>query len=271
MIARIVTSIRRNAIAWLALFVALTGTSMAASHYVVSSTKQIKPSVMKKLRGNRGPAGAQGPAGPQGSQGKEGVGSQGVRGPTGATGATGTKGSNGATGRKRRNGRRRRDGSDRGSRSDRRPRAPPAPPAPPVARVPRAKPARAARKRGRTSAANGVVTKATASAQSMVSADPINKGTKKAEPGMYCITGLPFQPENVTVDAGLARRSQLRHAGARAHRPHQRIGLPQRSVENDHGRNLRTGTRRRHESGRRRTRSKNPPTRASSSSSTRSS
>ena len=85
MIARIVTSIRRNAIAWLALFVALTGTSMAASHYVVSSTKQIKPSVIKKLKGNRGAGGSTGRGrGPQGTAGKEGVGTQGRRGPTGA-------------------------------------------------------------------------------------------------------------------------------------------------------------------------------------------
>ena len=87
MIARIVTSIRHNAIAWLALFVALTGTSMAASHYVVSSTKQIKPSVLKKLKGNRGAADAQGPAGPPGRAGQRRAGRPGRQGPDRSNGA----------------------------------------------------------------------------------------------------------------------------------------------------------------------------------------
>jgi len=47
---RLVRAIRGNIIAWLALFVAMGGTSLAASHYVITSTKQIKPSVVKKLK-----------------------------------------------------------------------------------------------------------------------------------------------------------------------------------------------------------------------------
>jgi hypothetical protein len=43
MIHRIVAGIRGNLVAWLALFVALGGTSLAASHYVINSTKQINP------------------------------------------------------------------------------------------------------------------------------------------------------------------------------------------------------------------------------------
>jgi len=54
MIARIVKAIRQNLVAWLALFVALGGTSMAASHYIITSTNQLKPSVLKKLHGSAG-------------------------------------------------------------------------------------------------------------------------------------------------------------------------------------------------------------------------
>jgi hypothetical protein len=59
-----------GAIALVALFIALGGSALAAKHYVITSTKQIKPSVLKKLKGNqgpRGPQGAQGPPGPSGS------------------------------------------------------------------------------------------------------------------------------------------------------------------------------------------------------------
>jgi hypothetical protein len=64
-----------TAIALLALFFALGGTAIAAKHYLVTSTNQIKPSVLKQLHGKAGqtgPAGAAGPAGPQGPGGPQG-------------------------------------------------------------------------------------------------------------------------------------------------------------------------------------------------------
>ena len=47
---RILSAVRGNIVAWLALFVALGGTSLAASHYLITSTKQIKPSVISAIR-----------------------------------------------------------------------------------------------------------------------------------------------------------------------------------------------------------------------------
>lgn len=58
-----------SAVALVVLFFALGGTALAAKHYLITSTGQIKPSVLSKLRGNTGPAG---PVGPQGTQGPAG-------------------------------------------------------------------------------------------------------------------------------------------------------------------------------------------------------
>jgi hypothetical protein len=65
----------------LALFFALGGTAIATRHYLITSTSQIKPSVLKKLHGVGGAAGAQGAQGAQGPQG--------AAGPAGAQGAPG--------------------------------------------------------------------------------------------------------------------------------------------------------------------------------------
>jgi hypothetical protein len=42
--------IRRNAIALTALVTAMSGTGIAATHYLITSTSQIKPSVVQELR-----------------------------------------------------------------------------------------------------------------------------------------------------------------------------------------------------------------------------
>jgi hypothetical protein len=111
------------AIATLALVFTMTGGAYAANRYLITSTKQIKPSVLAQLKGKSGAAGAagvQGPQGPQGSQGAKGEtgnagsagekgtdgekgrdgekGEKGEKGATGVTGATGAAGSSGATG-----------------------------------------------------------------------------------------------------------------------------------------------------------------------------
>src|SRR4051794_434275 len=86
-------------IAVVALFIALGGTAFGA-HFLITSTSQIKPSVLKKLRAKRGPAGvkgatgASGPAGPAGPQGKEGA-----TGKEGAPGIEGTPGKEGPAGK----------------------------------------------------------------------------------------------------------------------------------------------------------------------------
>jgi hypothetical protein len=77
-------------IACLALFLVGTGTGIAANHYVITSTKQIKPSVLKQLKGAKGPKGATGATGAAGATGAKGA--------TGATGTTGAQGIPGISG-----------------------------------------------------------------------------------------------------------------------------------------------------------------------------
>jgi hypothetical protein len=92
-----------NIAATLALVFAMSGGAYAASRVLITSTGQIKPSVLKQLKGKAGTNGAQGltgPAGPAGATGTPGpAGATGAIGPAGATGATGATGKEGPKGK----------------------------------------------------------------------------------------------------------------------------------------------------------------------------
>jgi hypothetical protein len=99
------SSVRRhltyaNVTVTFALVFAMSGGAYAAGKYLVTSTKQISPKVLKSLQGKAGVAGkngAAGPAGPVGPAGAQGL--QGAKGETGATGSAGTDGTNGTNGK----------------------------------------------------------------------------------------------------------------------------------------------------------------------------
>jgi hypothetical protein len=87
----------------LALVFAMSGGAYAAKHYLITSTKQISPKVLKALEGKAGPAGPEGkagPAGPLGPLGKEGPsGKEGKEGPLGKEGKEGPLGKEGKLGK----------------------------------------------------------------------------------------------------------------------------------------------------------------------------
>lgn len=97
--------LRQNTIALLALFLALGGTTYAASTALIGKNSVASPQVVngslqakdlsakakKALKGNRGPRGLTGAAGAAGAAGAKGAtGAQGVKGDKGDTGAAGT-------------------------------------------------------------------------------------------------------------------------------------------------------------------------------------
>ncbi len=82
-------------IASFALVFAMTGGAYAAKKYLITSTKQISPSVLKSLQGKAGLAGANGAPGAQGPGGPAGP--AGAKGENGAAGFNGTNGTNGTS------------------------------------------------------------------------------------------------------------------------------------------------------------------------------
>jgi hypothetical protein len=94
-------------VAVIALVFAMTGGAWAAKHYLITSTTQISPKVLKALKGANGKAGPAGPAGPAGAAGAGTAGPSGPQGPggpggpagpAGPEGKAGSKGATGATG-----------------------------------------------------------------------------------------------------------------------------------------------------------------------------
>ncbi len=80
-------------IASVALVFAMTGGAYAAKKYLITSTKQISPKVLKSLKGANGQTGAQGSPGAAGAQGTQGpAGAAGQGGPPGKDGSNGKDG-----------------------------------------------------------------------------------------------------------------------------------------------------------------------------------
>jgi Collagen triple helix repeat (20 copies) len=76
-----------NIAATLALVFSMSGAAFAARHYLIHSTRQISPKVLRKLKGRRGAKGKPGNAGATGPAGAAGAaGPAGKEGPAGAPG-----------------------------------------------------------------------------------------------------------------------------------------------------------------------------------------
>jgi Collagen triple helix repeat (20 copies) len=92
-----------NTAATLALVFAMSGSALAAQHYLITSTKQISPKVIKALQGHNGVAGSNGATGPTGQGGSPGLkgetGQEGKEGKEGQEGKEGTQGKEGKEGK----------------------------------------------------------------------------------------------------------------------------------------------------------------------------
>jgi hypothetical protein len=84
-----------NVVLTLALVFAMTGGAFAAGKFLITSTKQISPKVLKSLHGKAGKAGPVGAAGAQGPAGPAGP--AGPQGPAGGKGENGSSGANGTS------------------------------------------------------------------------------------------------------------------------------------------------------------------------------
>jgi hypothetical protein len=80
----------------LVLVLMLTGSAVAAGHYLITSVDQISPNVLKALAGKRGPTGRTGARGRNGATGLPGE--SGAPGPAGAAGTPGINGTDGTDG-----------------------------------------------------------------------------------------------------------------------------------------------------------------------------
>jgi hypothetical protein len=88
-----------NVAATLALVFSMSGGALAATHYLINSTGQINPKVLKKLKGKPGKIGAIGATGATGAIGATGgTGAPGAAGKEGAPGKEGAKGEQGSPG-----------------------------------------------------------------------------------------------------------------------------------------------------------------------------
>jgi len=91
-----------NVASTLAVLFSMTGGAYAAKHYMITSTSQISPKVLKALQSQQGPAGAAGAPGTAGAKGETGPagtpGTSGAKGPAGPPGPAGEEGAEGEKG-----------------------------------------------------------------------------------------------------------------------------------------------------------------------------